>query len=110
MPKFLIQGSYTADAWAGMIKNPKNRTEAVRKLLKSVGGSLETYYLVFGEDDFVVIAEVPSAQDAAALAVGVASSGAFRAMRTHELIDWADAPAILKKAKKAVSSYAPPGT
>lgn len=109
MPKYLIQGSYTADSWARMIKNPKNRTEAIRKLLKNVGGKLEAYYLVFGEDDFVVIADVPSAEDAAALSIGVVGSGAFKGIRTHELIDWGDAPAIFKKAKKASTAFEAPG-
>ena len=33
MPQYLLQGSYTAAAWAAQVKDPKNRIEVVRPAL-----------------------------------------------------------------------------
>ena len=44
MAHYLIQGAYTSEAWAGLVKNPEDRTAVVRAALESLGGKLEALY------------------------------------------------------------------
>jgi uncharacterized protein with GYD domain len=107
MPHFMMQGAYTAETWAAMVKNPEDRTGPVKALAESVGGKLESLYFCFGEDDFVAIAEVPDNVTAAAVAIAVTSSKAFRQVRTTPLLTRTEIVEAAKKAGKAV--YKAPG-
>ena len=110
MPKFAILGSYSPEAWTRMIDNPKDRTEAVRKLAKSAGGTLESFYLMLGADDFILIIDAPDVASAAAASVAATSAGGVRNLRTIQLVEWSAAPALLAKAKAARAEYQLPGT
>ena len=55
MAHFLIVGSYTSEAWAAQIKNPRNRVEAIRPMIEEHGGRIETAYYAFGDYDIFVI-------------------------------------------------------
>ena len=55
MSSYLIQVSYSVEALASLIKNPQNRTEAVRKSVKKLGGKLTGFWLAFGDHDVVVV-------------------------------------------------------
>jgi uncharacterized protein with GYD domain len=57
--RYLLQGTYTPEAWAAMLKNPQNRAQGVAPLLQSLGGSIETAYFAFGEYDTAVIVNLP---------------------------------------------------
>ena len=109
MPKYAIMGGYTAETWARFIENPGDRTAAVSKAVESVGGSLESMYWCFGEDDYLLIAECPDDIAAAGVSVAVGSSGALRNVRTVRLIEGADLQTVLDKAKTAAAAYVPPG-
>lgn len=52
-----------------------SRLKAVGDLVASVGGRVETAYWAFGDDDFIMIAELPSNAAAAAAATRVSASG-----------------------------------
>jgi uncharacterized protein with GYD domain len=110
MAKFAFFGSYSPEAWARMIDNPKDRTETIRKLIKSAGGTLETFYLMLGADDFLIIADFPDTATAAAVSLATNSTGAIRNGRTIQLIEWNAAPAMLAKAKAARAEYQTPGS
>ena len=69
MPIYICQGRYSREAIQGMIKSPEDRTEAVSKLAQSVGGKLLSYYVTFGEMDFLLIVEGPNEQAMAATEV-----------------------------------------
>ena len=47
----------------------------MEKLIKSAGGTLETFYYAFGETDLYVIADLPDNASMAAVALMVAASG-----------------------------------
>jgi hypothetical protein len=52
MPKYLLQGSYTAEGLRGLQKDTASaRRDAVTQLVKSAGGSVECIYYAFGEQD-----------------------------------------------------------
>jgi uncharacterized protein with GYD domain len=53
MPKFLVRGSYNSEGAKGVLKGGGSaRREATKRAIESVGGRLESYYFVFGADDF----------------------------------------------------------
>jgi len=45
MTRYLIEETVTSQAVAALMKNPHDRTEAVRPVFESVGGKLEHYYI-----------------------------------------------------------------
>jgi uncharacterized protein with GYD domain len=109
MTRFAIFFSLTAQTIDRFIQNPGDRAAAVRALLEPVGGKLVSYDFMFGEDDGMVVFEVPDSRTAAAVSLAVSSTGAFGRVRTHELIPAEDLPALLDRAKSARQSYRPPG-
>jgi len=109
MAKYAVFFTYTSDAWARMIKNPGDRTAAVRQLADSVGGSLESAYWMFGAHDGIVIADVPDSVRAAAISVAVGSTGAFKHLETHELFTQEQLGQMLSHARDATQVYQPPG-
>jgi uncharacterized protein with GYD domain len=76
MAKYLIEGSYTTEGIKGVLKEGgTGRREAVSAALKQLGGKIESMYYAFGDTDVYVIVEAPDNVTAAALAMGVASTG-----------------------------------
>jgi uncharacterized protein with GYD domain len=105
MPKYLIQGSYSEQGLKGLLKEGgSKRREAVEQSTKGVGGRLEAFYYAFGSDDFVIIVDVPSNVDAAALSLAVNASGAVES-RITVLIT----PEEVDQATKKTVNYRPPG-
>jgi uncharacterized protein with GYD domain len=109
MPKYAVLGGYTAETWARFIDNPGDRTEAVSRLCAAAGGKLDTMFFTFGEDDFLVIADLPDDAAAATVSLAAGSSGALRNLRTVKLIEMGEASRILEKAKTVRAAYVPPG-
>ena len=108
MAKYLIQGSYTAETWARLMKAPEDRAQTIGPILESVGAQLESLYFAFGDDDIFAIIDAPDNVTAAALAVAVTSSGAFKSFRTTVLLSSNEAMEVMRKASTV--SYRPPGT
>ncbi len=109
MAKHVIFFSYSSDTWARMINSPGDRTAAVRQVLASIGGSLESVYWMFGTHDGIVILDVPDSVSAAAVSVAVTSTGAFKHLETHELLTQEQLGQVLQQAKDATQRYQPPG-
>lgn len=79
MPKYLIQGSYTAEGLQGLKKDTAaGRRAVVQAAVKALGGKLESFHLSFGEDDIVLIVDLPDNVAAAAIATTASGSGAVR--------------------------------
>lgn len=105
MAKYFFIGSYTAEGAKGVLKDGGSaRREAVRQLMESVGGKLESIYWGFGKDDFFVTADFPSNAAAAAAALKVGSSGSAR-VRTVPILTAED----LDAASKLSPTYRAPG-
>ncbi len=76
MPKFLSMGSYTVEGIKGVMKEGgTGRRKAVQAAIEAMGGTMEADYFAFGESDVVVISDVPDNVTAAALAIGIGSTG-----------------------------------
>jgi uncharacterized protein with GYD domain len=102
---YLLQLSYTAEAWAAMIKHPQNRAEAVRKAVEKLGGEVGAFWAAFGDCDLIGILEMPDNVSAAAFALAVAAGGACRNVKTTPLLSMEEAIEAMKKAGK--SGYKP---
>src|SRR5579859_7010629 len=83
MTRFVIFFTLTGETIARFIERPSDRAAAVRALLEPVGGKLVSYDFMFGEDDGMVVFEVPDSHSAAAISLAVSSTGVFGRLRTH---------------------------
>ncbi|MBA2264742.1 MAG: GYD domain-containing protein [Chloroflexi bacterium] len=105
MSKYLIIGSYTADGAKGVLKEGGTaRRKAAEQVIRSVGGTVDAFYLAFGSDDFYVLVDAPDHAAIAAASLTVGASGAART-RTIVLITPEEADA----ATKLSPEYRPPG-
>jgi uncharacterized protein with GYD domain len=107
MAKYLALFGFTGEATKQFVLNPSDRATVIRRLVESVGGSLECYYWMFGPHDGVAIVEMPNSQTYAAVTLAIISSGAFTHFETHELIKTDDLTAIAERARQI--PYQPPG-
>jgi uncharacterized protein with GYD domain len=109
MAHYLLQVSYTPEAWAAQIKNPQNRNDVMRPIFQKLGGKMigDQSFLAFGQHDIVGICELPDNVTAAALSVAVAASGAVKSCQTTPLMTWDEGVQVLQKAEGV--GYQPPG-
>jgi uncharacterized protein with GYD domain len=110
MAKFAMFFSYTPNTWAQMMKNPGDRLAASRAAIEPLGGRIEALYFMFGEWDGFSIIEVDDSDTAAAISIGISSTGAFSKVETRQLIAPEDLPAVLNRAAAGVERYSPPGS
>jgi uncharacterized protein with GYD domain len=105
MPKYMVKASYTLEGLQGLKREgASGRAKAIDELVTSQGGSVESLYWAFGDDDAILIAELPDNSSAAAVALSVSASGAASCsttvLLTAEEID---------RAVQARVLYRPPG-
>jgi uncharacterized protein with GYD domain len=105
MPKFLVRATYTAEGAKGVLKDGGSaRRSAVENALASLGGKLEAFYFTFGDDDAILIVDLPDNEAALAIGMTVGASGAVRSHTTVLIpIDEVD-----RAAKRRVE-FRPPG-
>ena len=101
MPSYLFQVSYTAAAWAAMIKHPQDRAEVVRKSVEKLGGKVEAFWLAFGDYDIIGVFEMPDNASAAAFSIAVAGGGACKEVKTTPLMSIEEGVEAMKKAGKS---------
>jgi uncharacterized protein with GYD domain len=105
MPKYLVHATYTADGAKGLLKSGGTaRRKAVEALLASVNGKLEAFYFTFGDEDAILIIDLPDHVAVTAIGITVAASGAIRT-RSTVLIS----PEEVDQAVKRVIDFHPPG-
>jgi uncharacterized protein with GYD domain len=74
-------------------------------LIEDRGGRLEAFYFAYGEDDALLIVDVPDSSSGLALTLAVNASGAAR-LSTVPLLT----PEDVDAAAKISVSYRPPGS
>jgi uncharacterized protein with GYD domain len=83
MPKYLVQGTYTAEGAKGLRKDGgSKRRQVAEALLKEAGGKLDAFYFTFGDTDFAIIADLPDNVSMAALSLAVNASGVTQSKST----------------------------
>lgn len=98
MPFFLHQLSFSTDALARLMANPQDRTEAVRRPIEKLGGTIKEIFYAFGEYDGILLTEMPDNVSAAAIALAFAGGGSVRECRTTALMTAAEAVDAMRKA------------
>ena len=106
MAFYLLQGSYTPEGSANLLKNPQNRFEAVRPAVEQLGGRIEGAWLAFGDYDFVVIAQLPDNVSAAAFSMAVWAGGGVKAFKTTPLLTAEEGMEAMRRG--AGAGYRPP--
>jgi uncharacterized protein with GYD domain len=102
--KYLIEASYTAEGVQGVLKEGgSGRRAAIEQLITTAGGRVEAFYFVFGDDDVILVVDMPDNATMAAVSLAVSAAGgatiAVRVLLTPEEIDAA--------AKKTIEYRAP---
>lgn len=83
-----------------------SRAKAVERAVNGVGGSLESFYFAFGDDDVYVIVDIPTHAAAVAMAAAVSTSGAVSSYETVVLLS----PSEVDEAMNVTVDYTPPGS
>ncbi len=107
MPYYLIQATYTPEAWARLVQNPEDRRGALRAMTERAGGSLVGSWLSFGDYDAVMLFEMPDNVSAATGNMAGMASGALRSIKTTPLLTWEEGLEAMRGASDA--DYSPPG-
>lgn len=81
MAKYLALFSLTGETIKRFLDKPSDRAAVVRDLAESVGGSLESYYRMFGQYDGAAVFVLPDSHTMAALSLAATSSGAFTRLK-----------------------------
>src|SRR5206468_12190476 len=104
MPIFITQGRYTREAIKGMIVKPEDRYEALSRHVARVGGRVMSYYMTFGEYDFLTVIEAPSETQIAAVLLSAAATGGVPAPATTPATTSSEATATIADARDAARS------
>jgi uncharacterized protein with GYD domain len=104
--RYLLRVSYTAEGARGVLKEGgSSRRTLVDGMIKGLGGSLESFYYAFGEDDVYVIAQLPDNVTAAAVSLAVSAAGTARSnvvvLLTPEEVDEATKKSVAYRAPGA---------
>jgi uncharacterized protein with GYD domain len=104
--RYLLRVSYTAEGARGVLKEGgSSRRTLVDGMVKGLGGSLESFYYAFGEDDVYVIAQLPDNVTAAAVSLAVSAAGTARSnvvvLLTPEEVDEATKKSVAYRAPGA---------
>ena len=60
MPKFLVEATYTAEGHKGLAKDKASgRKAAITQAVKKLGGKLDAIYFCLGENDVLLIVDLP---------------------------------------------------
>ncbi len=106
MAYYMYQVAYSQEAWATLVNHPQNREAAVRPIIEKMGGSIEGFWLAFGDYDSIVIVNMPDNVTTAALSIAAAASGAIKDIRTVPLMTVEEGLEAMTKAADA--GYLPP--
>jgi len=105
MPKYLFRAQLAAEGVAGVLKEGGTaRRQVVKEAIEKLGGTLEVFYFAFGDDDVVLIADMPDNQVAAGFAMETSSSARLSVSTTVLLT-----PEDVDAAKEKKSGWRAPG-
>ncbi|MDU8945768.1 GYD domain-containing protein [Ovoidimarina sediminis] len=108
MPRYIISGNYTSSAMKGMLANPSDREAATRALVEAAGGTLETFYLTTGDNDFSMKVAIDDATDLIAALIVAGASGAASSLKTVRAFTSDEFTQMQKKAGEIAKAYKAP--
>ncbi len=98
MPLYLLQFTYTSEAWAKMVNNPQDREKSIRQLAERLDSKIVGFYYTHGEYDGIVILEAPDDESANALVFAGTTAGHIKSTKTSRLYTMEEILSTLKKA------------
>jgi uncharacterized protein with GYD domain len=105
MPKYLFRASLTPEGVAGIIaEGGTSRRTVLSKAIENLGGTVEAFYFAFGDEDSIIVADLPDNEAATAFALEVGSSGRV-GISTTVLIT----PEEVDRARSRKSGWRAPG-
>jgi uncharacterized protein with GYD domain len=105
MPKFLVEATYTTEGFKGLAQDKASgRKAAIAQAIKKLGGKMEAMYFCLGENDLIIIADMPDHISVAALGSAACASGMVHT-KTTVLLTVQEADEALSKPV----TYRPPG-
>ena len=83
MAKYMYRTNYTQSGLKGLLKEGgTGRRAALAQTIEGMGGTLEGFYYALGDDDLILIAEIPDEATAASIALNIAAAGALEVSTT----------------------------
>jgi uncharacterized protein with GYD domain len=107
MAKYLIEETLASKGVAGVLENPEDRTEPVRRVFEAAGCKLEQFYVSLIENKTYLIVESPDLKSVNTVTMTFLAAGAASSIKCTPLLTAAEAVAMLKRA--AGLGYRPPG-
>jgi uncharacterized protein with GYD domain len=105
MAKLLWHGSYSEQGARALVEEGGTKRRAgVDQAVTAMGGTLESMYFAFGDDDFYATVDMPDNVSGAAVSLAAAQAGAVR-LKTVVLLTAED----LDEAAKRAHEYQGPG-
>jgi uncharacterized protein with GYD domain len=105
MAKYLFKASLSPEGVAGVrAEGGTARRAGAKKAIEALGGTLDSFYFAFGDDDLIVICDLPSNEVAAGFALEISASGKV-SVSTSVLIT----PEEVDRAGKQNSGWRAPG-
>jgi hypothetical protein len=122
---YLVQFSYTAEAWADLLGDAtkRDRIAAVKPIVEALGGCFpqivfpceypsnvqEGKWAAFGDHDVIALLAFPNDRAAAAFAMTVSQGQGVKSFKTTPLLAWDEATAAMGDAAGHIATYHPPG-
>jgi uncharacterized protein with GYD domain len=107
MAKYLIEETIATQTFAGMLKQPEDRFEALKPIFKAAGCRLEQGYSSGIENKAYMVVESPDLNSVYTVGVNFMASGAATAIKYIPLMTLSEAADMCRKA--AGLAYRPPG-
>ncbi|MGD9712257.1 MAG: GYD domain-containing protein [Thermomicrobiales bacterium] len=108
MGSYMIEVSYTAEAWAAQLKSPQNRIDAIKPMIERNGAKITGAWYAFGDADLVLIVEGGDNITTAASILVAAAGGAVSNIKTTVLMSVEDGIKAIKQAGEVAGTYTPP--
>ena len=108
MSLYMFKATYTSASIKAMVENPTDRSGIIAKACDTFGGKMLQFLMAFGEDDAIVICELPDDVTAAAIAAQVAASGGCSRINTTQFLSVEDWVKACTMARDVSSGYQAP--
>ena len=105
MAKYLYRLQYTKAGLEGTVKEGFRKREAFfRKTVEALGGTTESAYWAYGDEDIFIVVDFPQTEAATGLSLALGLTGSFR-VTTTPLLAAKDMDAGVKR----IPAYRAPG-
>ena len=94
----MIQFSYKSETVGKLLKNPEDRSVAVKNLIEKLGGKMLAFYYCYGDYDGLLIADMPDSSSGLATTMAAFAAGGTSKLKTTVLISVEEAMEAMKKA------------